>query len=735
MIPKMKDNLLITPELAPIFTTNEDDLKATIGKITRLLDGKGFTGDTGAHGQRGYTETMFSWIGAAVEIPETVWKLLSILGWKIYFMRPEVAKITEDDLANDILDEDFKDKINHVKISLYDYLRTFDAAPECNNISRNDKGGVLVKWDRLGHEEQLIANRYLAKLALVLRHLRGTIEIYANKKRYNPNEDEDDNIDFRVDNPILEQPNRAKNILTKLATAHAIAEGRDFYDVRDMPLVFNVGLSSAMAQRTTLFKVLIENEGSITTSEVASKLNFTLPTARRNMRIFAALGLVSTGGGTGKAPFKITLKEEFNWFLSDEYKEIIGKGSASDSSKMSTTRLAENFPTPLIGEGGPNHEKGDLTRLAENFPTPLASNDQNGPEITNITKDMDNQDKHLRVGYENVQLNKSSHASNGLAKEEGPRVGYENFQLNKLGSSNLTTITIEPKPDPIPEELQNVKFASFDTEWSTKPNNDGRRTVLSIALTDYNGNKFVKDITDFEDCSDNPSEKQLLEWFLLDVYDNYDLYFGYATTEVKNQKMGVGIDSDLVTLHNAIESYNLPQIIKFDDTNRPFIRGKDHIDLYRVYSQGIVNGIFGGVYNGNGLGDLAEGLLSKEKYGKLTGSEAVNLTPEERKKYVLQDSDLTLDLVKHDDYKIIKIMSGISKLVKLSLVDVCHSTIGKWWSSRILNEGYDNDLKPLYNFQKGLWWRKGIRSTYSTLQKARLCFRRKQSLPYHDDKI
>jgi hypothetical protein len=42
ILPKMKDKLVITPELAPIFTCNEDELKSVMGKIVRLLDGKGF---------------------------------------------------------------------------------------------------------------------------------------------------------------------------------------------------------------------------------------------------------------------------------------------------------------------------------------------------------------------------------------------------------------------------------------------------------------------------------------------------------------------------------------------------------------------------------------------------------------------------------------------------------------------------------------------------------------------
>ena len=92
MIPKMKDKLVLTPELAPLFTAKDEDLKKILGLITRLLDGDGLENDSGAHGHRGYPPTMFSWIGAVVEIPPKVWKILSQLGFKIYFFRPNLSE-------------------------------------------------------------------------------------------------------------------------------------------------------------------------------------------------------------------------------------------------------------------------------------------------------------------------------------------------------------------------------------------------------------------------------------------------------------------------------------------------------------------------------------------------------------------------------------------------------------------------------------------------------------------
>ena len=85
LIPKMKDKILLTSEIAPIINTNEDDLRKILGIITRLVDGKGYQSHSGTHGHRGYPPMMFTWIGAGIEIPSKMWTMLSQVGFKIYF--------------------------------------------------------------------------------------------------------------------------------------------------------------------------------------------------------------------------------------------------------------------------------------------------------------------------------------------------------------------------------------------------------------------------------------------------------------------------------------------------------------------------------------------------------------------------------------------------------------------------------------------------------------------------
>jgi len=88
LLPRIQFKTLITPELAPMFTGNEDNLVENFGILTRILDGRGLMIDSGVHGRRGYDgDYYFMWIGAVIDIPHKVWKVLGNLGPRLYFLR------------------------------------------------------------------------------------------------------------------------------------------------------------------------------------------------------------------------------------------------------------------------------------------------------------------------------------------------------------------------------------------------------------------------------------------------------------------------------------------------------------------------------------------------------------------------------------------------------------------------------------------------------------------------
>ena len=81
-----------------MFTAKDEDLLKMMGIITRIADGDGYASSSGALGDRRYENIMFTWVGAVVDVPYKVYKLLGNLGFKLYFFRLPFYDLTEDEL-------------------------------------------------------------------------------------------------------------------------------------------------------------------------------------------------------------------------------------------------------------------------------------------------------------------------------------------------------------------------------------------------------------------------------------------------------------------------------------------------------------------------------------------------------------------------------------------------------------------------------------------------------------
>ena len=119
-----------------------------LGIITRLVDGKGYESDSGAHGHRGYPPTMFTWVrSCSRNSTQRSGQLLSQLGFKIYFFRPNFQEKSIDDLIKIIKDNDNILKNKEIEEALLDYLKVFDAAPNSDFTTLDENGIVKIKWN------------------------------------------------------------------------------------------------------------------------------------------------------------------------------------------------------------------------------------------------------------------------------------------------------------------------------------------------------------------------------------------------------------------------------------------------------------------------------------------------------------------------------------------------------------------------------------------------------------
>ncbi|MDN5846703.1 MAG: transcriptional regulator [Candidatus Nitrosocosmicus sp.] len=336
MLPKMKNKLVLTPELAPLFTGNEDELQKTLGIKTRVLDGHGLENDSGAHGHRKYGDTMFVWLGAAVEIPFRVWKLLGTLGHKIYFLRPALKKKTVEDLKRIAKSNNFSSINKEIEEALLDYLKTFDAAPEVDGKIKIENEIVKVRWNEEKEGEQDKVIGYISQLANLLASLRGDVHVsqtrFVNRKVNYTNDNTSsfqeqqphqlEGQDYDTDFPNMEDASRAVVLLRNLAIGHAVSQGRDSLTIGDVPIAIKVALSTAPVRRVRILDLLLKNEyGLLATSQICNELSISQPVVTRTMREFAALGLadISSVNDYGNSELQIKLNHEFDWFRTNEF--------------------------------------------------------------------------------------------------------------------------------------------------------------------------------------------------------------------------------------------------------------------------------------------------------------------------------------------------------------------------------------------------------------------------------
>jgi hypothetical protein len=424
LLPRIKDKILLTPELSPLFTGKDEDIKEQFGIITRLLDGNGLETESGVHGKRGYHgDYMFTWIGAAVDIPSSVYKFLSTIGFKIYFLRLPRTEVTENELMEQLTSsKKFNEKMEEIEKLLMDYLIWFEICPISLGWN-NDQ--AKIEWDAEKDDKDAI--KIIAKLALLLAHIRGHVVVYKNtdyddrlpivekhqqqqltqrqgleqQPPQQPNSDRKEIIysqAFSHGVPIIENPSRANQQLYNLARGHALSYGRNYIIKDDLKLVIKVVLSTASIERVLILDLLIANKGTLTTSQITKSMNISNNTAKYTMTQFKGLELVTmertiTTINTSNSEYKITLNSKFHWFLTEEFanfryepamrkkplvcelKEKEGEGeqqkqqTEEESTTIKAVRFSPNGPFHFSAEEGERGKEDDTTPIADNTST------------------------------------------------------------------------------------------------------------------------------------------------------------------------------------------------------------------------------------------------------------------------------------------------------------------------------------------------------------------------------
>lgn len=192
---------------------------------------------------------------------------------------------------------------------------------ECNKATLRFLKGIWrdgkIDWN--AHEDSDTVIKSIVLCATLVTKLRGKINVvvkeeYTGEKTY-------------YTQPIVEEPERCIQALYALARGHALIRGRTQVTIDDLPVVIDVALSSAPWDRVIAFAYLL-NKNKVTTKGLMEDLNCSRTKAIRTMKTLELLELVDleeenipTIGGE-QTGYVMRLKKEFDWFTSEEFKNL-----------------------------------------------------------------------------------------------------------------------------------------------------------------------------------------------------------------------------------------------------------------------------------------------------------------------------------------------------------------------------------------------------------------------------
>lgn len=305
MLPRIKDKVLISPDLTTLFGGKPEEIKETFSILTRVLDGQGLIIDSGVYGSRGYQgDYMFTWIGATTPIPHMIWDLFGNLGARMYFQSvPKKPKTTQKYIMQ-IKEKSYRQKVTDCNSATMRFLK---------GIWRKDK----IEWNSKDDPDPLLER--VVSLAKLVTRLRGKINVVV-KEEYG-------SLNVYHSEPIIEEPERCIQAFYALMRGHAVIKGRTQVTVDDLPVIIDVALSSAPWDRTFAFAYLLNKE-QVTTKELMEDLSCSRYKAVRTMRTLQLLDLVileekklRTVGGE-QMGYTMRLKPDFKWFSSEEFKRL-----------------------------------------------------------------------------------------------------------------------------------------------------------------------------------------------------------------------------------------------------------------------------------------------------------------------------------------------------------------------------------------------------------------------------
>ena len=293
LLPRVKDKVMLTKELAPLFRGDDKELRKNFARLTSILDGDGYKTNSGTHGGRGYEgRYVFHWIGATTPIPEHTHKVMAQLGNRLLFYWIDPGELTEEELIKFARNDGTANALEECRKAVNDFIE--------DHFKRHPVDSVDPETIAIPEPELTAVVRY----ARLIAHGRVEVEHedWGNREAGDP-----------------EGPHRIILLLQTLARGLALADGRSAVTQDDLDLVRHVAFSSMPRRRRELLCALIQAGGTLTSAKAEKAQGVSRPTSIDSMWDLAAtgIGVFTPGEQSSSTPASIALADGWRWLLTD----------------------------------------------------------------------------------------------------------------------------------------------------------------------------------------------------------------------------------------------------------------------------------------------------------------------------------------------------------------------------------------------------------------------------------
>lgn len=294
LLPRIQHKTLLVGDMSSWFAGGRDTIEERMSTLARLMDGDGYTTDSGTHGKRGYKDGdyRFAILGANTPLQPRAWDAMGHTGNRFVFHEKAgtnnigqvVEEVTEDDA--------YTKRVKRCQEAVHQFL---------TEIWDQYGGYRSVEWEGSATEE---IRDILEVLTRIVQHSRAPIS--------------------ETGEIVKDSGYRVSTALWEIAQAHALLRGETQVTLQDMDVCARIALSTMPKERRPVVRAVLnpDNGGSLSAPELTEQVSLSKPTVLDRMALLDGLGIADCEKKGGQGKKVIERKDEFEWPDSLDFPEF-----------------------------------------------------------------------------------------------------------------------------------------------------------------------------------------------------------------------------------------------------------------------------------------------------------------------------------------------------------------------------------------------------------------------------